>query len=507
VAGDIRDKYILLYKYLEDKGVIESNIESFNYFVDHEMTKVGRAMGFFSPRVLPQGLHDLKFKIERLWLSKADFMEKEGIIRIIYPNEARIRNITYSGTVFMEFSVYENESFKNKYQISIGKLPIMVRSKYCNTYGLSPEELIKIGEDPYDFGGYFIINGSEKVLVLSEELSTDKFFVQEESGGVVKYKGFLLSESLVVQYPHNIEMTKDSLLYVSFEKYKRIPLIPLLKVLGMDRDDEIYSFINEDDNFEETYINLLEYQDLQTQDDVIKYLADKLRLTGSFEVKREKLYGIIDTKLLPHVGTSPNDRMFKAYILTKYARKILLLAHGIIGEDVKDHLKNKVVRTPGDLIRDLFRVVLKTFVQDAMSQYDRLARRGKIPSYTSIFRAKVFTDRFQSAFATGKWTRNRVGVSQQLDRTNRLSVLSHLTRVWSSIEGEAELYEARMVHGTHWGRLDMIETPEGKETGLRKNLTLFAKISFEEIDINNFISQLEKLGLKSVKNKNFSRNN
>ncbi|WP_231433988.1 hypothetical protein [Candidatus Nanopusillus massiliensis] len=96
----------------------------------------------------------------------------------------------------------------------------------------------------------------------------------------------------------------------------------------------------------------------------------------------------------------------------------------------------------------------------------------------------------------GKWTRNRTGIAQASDRTNKISVLSHLTRVVSSISSEAELLEARMAHGTHWGRLDLIETPEGHETGLRKNKTILAKISFEEIDKNQLIRKLEDIRLR-----------
>ncbi|BBL45294.1 DNA-directed RNA polymerase subunit B'' [Nanobdella aerobiophila] len=492
-----KDKYILLYKYLDENQLLNIHLRSFEYFADVEMTEIGKKLGVFSPRILPSGLRDLQFKIDKIWLSKADFMEKEGVPRLIYPNEALIRNITYSGMVYMEFSVFENESYKTKYQVSIGRLPIMIRSKYCNTYGLSEEELIKLGEDPTDRGGYFIINGSEKVIILSEELSTNRFYVQE-ANSPVKYSGYLLSEAVTLQSSHRMELMKDGILYISFERYKRIPLIPLIKALGLSKDSEIAQLINEDDNFEETFINLLEYQDMNEIDDNIRFLADRLRLTGNFDVKKEKLLGILDSKLLPHVGTEPKDRLWKAYNLAKMARKILLLAHGKIKEDIKDHFSNKVVRTPGELLREMFLITLKTIMNDAMYQYERLIRRGRVPPYNSIFRSKIFSERFESAMGTGKWTRNRNGIAQSLDRTNKIAVLSHLTRVFSSISEEAELLEARMVHGTHWGRLDLIETPEGHETGLRKNLSLLSKISFEEVDRDNLIKSLESIGLRPI---------
>ncbi|MEM0379182.1 MAG: DNA-directed RNA polymerase subunit B'' [Candidatus Aenigmatarchaeota archaeon] len=494
----ISDKYLLIYKYYEESNILETLIKSFNYFADVEMTKIVREIGEVSPRITQPGITEIRFKFERAWLGKADYVEKEGIARIIYPNEARIRNITYSGPVYVEFEVYEDKSSRGRYTVNIGRLPIMVKSKYCNTYGLSEEELIKVGEDPKDFGGYFIINGTERVLVLSEELSTNRFYVQLESLPL-KARGFLLSESITAQYPHIIELTKDGILYLNFERYRKVPLILIIKALGLEKDAEIAKFINEEDDFEETYINLLEFSDVKSSRDALLRLATFLRLTGSDEIKIEKMKGILNTKLLPNVGIDQSYNILKAYNLCKMARKILLLVHGKIEEDVKDHFMNKIVRTPGELLRELFRVVIRTVINDALYQYDRLVRRGKIPSYVSIFRSKIFTERFESAMGTGVWTRERVGVSQALDRVNKLAVLSHLTRVWSSIEEEAELLEARMVHGTHWGRLDPIETPESKTTGLRKNLTLLSKISFEELDRDELVEALKRIGLKSVK--------
>ncbi len=400
----------MLYKYYEENNVLETLLKSFNYFADEEMTKIVREIGEASPRITPPGITEVKLKFERAWLGKADHTEREGISRVIYPNEARIRNITYSGPVYLEFSVYEDGSSKGRYVVNIGRLPIMVRSKYCNTYGLSEEELIKVGEDPNDLGGYFIINGTERVLVLSEELATNRFYVQLESSPL-KARGFLLAESLTAQYPHIVELTKDGILYLSFERYKRVPLILVIKALGLEKDVEIAKFINEEDNFEETYINLLEFAEVGSQRDALLKLANKLRLTGSDEIKIEKMRGILKSKLLPNIGTDETYNLLKAYNLCKMARKILLLVHGKIKEDVKDHFMNKVVRTPGELIRELFRVIIRTVINDALYQYDRLVRRGRIPHYTSIFRSKIFTERFESAMGTGAWTRKRVGVS------------------------------------------------------------------------------------------------
>lgn len=482
------------------------NIESFNYFVDVEMTKIVREIGEASPRILPRNLESLKFKFERVWVGKADYFEKEGISRVIYPHEALIRNLTYSGPVYLEFSVYENGEFKNKYVVNIGRLPIMVKSKLCNTYGLSEEELIAIGEDPRDPGGYFIINGTERVVVMSEDLLTNKLYVQEEKDPV-KVKGWLMSESLTVSHKHSVELMNDGTIYISFERYKRIPAVVLMKALGLEKDSEIAQYINEDNEFEEVYLNLIEYGDIKTEKDAALWLANKLKLTGTDDVKIEKLYGILDTKLLPHLGTDSSSRRFKAYNIAKMVRKILLFAHGYIDEDIKDHWMNKVVRSVGDLMKELFRHAMLNLINDAMYQYERFLKRGKIQNYNYIFRAKIFTERIESAMSTGTWNKRRTGVSQALDRTNLLSVLSYITRVTFTIQKNIRLMEARMVHGTHWGRLDLIETPESRNTGLRKNLAIMSRVSYEEIDMESLINDLKKIGLEDIRYKNVSSDN
>ncbi len=489
--------YIFFKKYFEEYNPVDRQIRSFNYFADVEMTEVVREVGKIEPKILPPGVREFTLEFKRAWLEKASYAEKEGIIRTIYPFEARLRNITYSGPVYLEFLAYENGDLKDKYSVMIGRLPIMVKSKYCNLYGLSEEELISVGEDPNDPGGYFIVNGSERVLVISEELATNKFYVQKGSGPV-KYTGFLFSESKSVGVPHKLELLKDGILYLSFGKIKRIPLIPVIKALGLTTDYDIAKLINEDQEFEETYINLYEFVDIQDQESAILWIANRLRFTGSDEVKMEKVNMIFDNYLLPHLGQDRATRPQKAINLLKMARKLLMLAHEMIDEDIKDHLMHKHIRLAGDLMRDLFRVVFKMIVNDALYQYQRMVKRGRVPDIRTVFRAKIFTERFESAMGTGQWTRNRSGVSQLLDRTNRLSVYSHLTRVWSSIRSEAEMLEARMVHGTHWGRLDFIETPEGKNTGLRKNLTLLSRVSYEEANKDALLKELIKLGLKPI---------
>jgi DNA-directed RNA polymerase beta subunit len=136
--------------------------------------------------------------------------------------------------------------------------------------------------------------------------------------------------------------------------------------------------------------------------------------------------------------------------------------------------------------------------------FQRSVRRGKILPLTSIIRTKFLSDRIRSALATGNWTTARQGVSQRLDRENALASLSHLQRVASLLEAQRESFDARMLHGTNFGRYCALESPEGKHIGLRKNLALLATVTpqlpKEELATN--LEVIKQLGLKPFEDKN-----
>ena len=181
-------------------------------------------------------------------------------------------------------------------------------------------------------------------------------------------------------------------------------------------------------------------------------------------------------------------------------RKLLLLKHGEIQEDDKDHYMNKRIRLSGDLLEDLYRKSLKSFVKDMLYVFQRGVRRGKILPISSIATTRVVTSRIRRSMATGSWSSGREGISQRLDRENALSSLSHLGRVVSPLPASQENFKARELHPTHWGRLCPVESQEGKNIGLRKNISLLAgntpEIKEEELKKN--VKIIKELGLEEI---------
>jgi len=238
---------------------------------------------------------------------------------------------------------------------------------------------------------------------------------------------------------------------------------------------------------------------LKTAKDALNYIATRGNvLAQPKEDKTEKVIDQLDQFLLPHIGTLPKDRILKAYNLCKLVRKFLLIVKEGKSIEDKDHYKNKMLKLSGDLLADLFRVNIRVLVNDILYNYQRLVKRGKFQSVKIIIRDKLLMSRIKSAMATGSWVGGRKGISQNIDRVNFLSSVSHLTRVVSLLSATQENFEARELHCTHWGRLCPIETPEGTPIGLRKNLAMLCEITQDEAPEDKIKKVLENFGLKKA---------
>ncbi len=486
----------LIAKHFQDNSFVKSNIESFNYFVEHELQKIVNENREIEPTIIPPNVESFKIRLDKIEVKEPTITEADGSIRPIYPVEARLRKLSYAAPIFIEISAHINDVQRETFTTQIGSLPIMLKSKKCHLSAMSREQLIERGEDPDDPGGYFIINGTERVLVNIEDLASNRFLV-EESSGVTDFVGKLFSESGPFKIPHTVERLKDGIFYLSFTRVKRVPIITVIKALGLLKDEEIMQWICRDRQYDEVLINLFEFVNVKNSDDAIDAIAKKIGITQAKDIRMERMNELIDKYLLPHVGTRREDRIFKAYNLCKMLRKYIAASNGEIPLDDKDHYLNKRVKMSGDLLAELFRMNLKVLIGDLLYNFQRIVKRGKFPSIKVIIRDKLLTSRIYSSMATGNWVGGRKGVSQRIQRLNHLNTISHLQRVVSPLSSSQENFEARELHATHLGRLCPAETPEGTNIGLRKNLALFAAVS-RDTDEQETLKQLKAMGLRSV---------
>ena len=446
--------------------------------------------------------------------------EANGATHDLYPMEARLRNLNYSAPIWLEFTVIEDGIEREPEKVHIGDLPVMVKSKKCNLHKdniemdrePTPEELDKflvdMGEDLCDPGGYFIIGGTERALISLEDLAPNRVMVElNERYGTSLHVAKVFSQKEGYRALTLMEKKKDGVLVVSVPAASgQIPLIILMKALGMESDEQIFKAIVSDPQMANiVYANIEECQNkklyppngIYTTEDAILFLERKFATGQAKEYRAKKVESIIDRSLLPHLGDTSDARMKKSIFLGRVARTILELELGHRKEDDKDHYANKRLKLAGDLMEDLFRVAFTNLIKDLKYQLERGYSRKKGLKISSAIRPDLLTHRLLHAFATGNWVGGRAGVSQLLDRTSNMSALSHLRRVTSPLTRSQPHFEARDLHPTQWGRLCPNETPEGQNCGLVKNAALIVDVS-EGFDEKEVIWLLKDLGVKDV---------
>ncbi|MBC7114176.1 MAG: DNA-directed polymerase subunit [Archaeoglobi archaeon] len=491
------DRRVLSKAYFTKEKIAQHHIESFNEFIDRGLQKV-----IDEHRIIETDIPETYVELGKIYVKKPTVVEADGLEAPIYPRDARLRNLTYKSFLYLEMAIFQDGTEVDRRVEKIGELPIMVKSKMCNLYGLSDEELVEKGEDPTDPGGYFIVNGSERVLMTLEDLAPNKIFVEyEERYGDKIEVAKVFSQRRGYRALVVVERNKNSILEVSFPSVNRINYVTLVRALGLEYDQDIVESVSDDPEIVKFMLENLEEAEVETTEEAIDEIGKKVAAGQAREYRRKRALYVLDKYLLPHLGDGEEDRIAKAHFLGRMAEACFELALGRRGEDDKDHYANKRLKLAGDLMEDLFRVAFSRLARDIKYQLERASTRHRELSISTAIRSDVLTERIIHPLATGNWVGGRTGVSQLLDATDYVSVLSHLRRVISPLSRSQPHFEARDLHATQWGRICPSETPEGPNCGLVKNLaqTVELSIGLEEKEVENIRRELLNLGMVPIR--------
>jgi len=492
------DAWVLIEAFIKEHGLVRQHLDSYNKFIESTLQKIVDEVG-----EVESGIPGLKVRLGKITVGSPRVKEADGSESAILPMEARLRNLTYAAPLYLEMTLIEGGEEKDRAVVYSGDLPIMVKSVKCPLSKMSAEEQISVGEDPMDPGGYFIINGSERVLVIQEDLAVNRILVDYgPSGSSVTHVAKVFSSTASYRIPVTVERTKDGQIYVSFPSVPtRIPLVVMMRALGLESDREIVNAITDDPDLQnELYPVLLEQGRIaMTVEEALDYIGARVAVGQPKNVRLERAQQVIDQYFLPHLGTKPENRVDKAYFLGQMVERLLELVLGRRKPDDKDHLANKRFKLAGDLMASVFRQAFRQFVKDLAYQLEKSRSKSREVNLLTLARADVITDKLRSALATGNWPGGRTGVSQILDRTNYLSTISHLRRVVSPLSRTQPHFEARELHATQWGMLCPVESPEGQNCGLVKNMALLATISIgvDEEPIRELL--VTKLGVVPIR--------
>jgi DNA-directed RNA polymerase II subunit RPB2 len=438
-------------------------------------------------------------------------------VRVLFPNEARLRNLTYCSNVYADIIV------KITYITSTGvvmdlspppetfqkwplfKIPIMLHSRYCILHNKPKEFLREVGECPFDNGGYFIIDGAEKVLITRQEQAFNTLYVTPQNDPKVAVYASISCLSAETRQVKRVafalmrEVEKDrftahATIQVSLPFVRKtIPLFVLFRALGFQSDEEILKMIFPDFDSPEAKLLLPKLQPsiiegfpfLNTYT-AIQYIKT---LTKGFSIAH--VLDIIKNQLFIHM---PNDSSSQALFLGDCVRKILRVSEGYDSKTDRDDTRNQRCLTSGFLVQELFNNSYKTWVKASALAIDREYNNNKQVLYKdenfrNIFQAgndsKIFiqgllTEKIMRGFK-GKWGtglgEEKAGVLQAMSRLSYVDFLSHCRRVILDFDTGMKLTGPRKLHTSQYGYFCTSETPTGASIGITKNLSIFTAIS------------------------------
>lgn len=494
MADPSTKRWPIIEDILKREGIARQHLNSFDEFFEHGLQSIIDEVGHVE---IENAEYPYKIQLGKIKIERPRMMELDGSITHSSPAEARLRNVSYAAPVMMEARVVEDNKTLESRFVHIGDVPVMIKSSKCILRNCNDRKLIEKGEDKNDPGGYFVINGSERVIVGLEDLSYNKIIVDRETvGGNTIFKAKVYSSIVGYRAKLELVMKNDGLIVARIPGSPvDIPVITLIRALGLESDKEIAGVVSLVEKVQDELEASFEKSgDVSTSKDAIVYISKRIApgMLEEFQIKRAET--LLDWGLLPHLGKHPENRKEKAQFLGEATCKLLELKLGWIAPDDKDHYGNKVVKFAGQMLADLFRTAFKNLIRDMKYQLERSGQKRGINAVAAAIRPGIITDKLNNAIATGNWGRGRVGVTQLLDRTNYLSTISHLRRIQSPLSRTQPNFEARDLHSTHFGRICPSETPEGSNCGLVKNLALSGIISVN-VPSDEIVEKLYDLGV------------
>ncbi len=462
----------LTKQYLRENSLVKQFLDSYNKFVDEGMQKIIES----SPVIEPQ-VEGLQLKLGKLRVERPMVTEADGSRRPLYPMEARMRDLSYTAPVFLEMTLVVKGVEKRTEDVFIGEIPVMIKSKLCYLSDKTSEELVKMGEDPMDVGGYFVVNGTEKSLITMEDLAPNRVLVSvDKAKGEVNAKVF--STRLGFRGRCTVDRASDGKISITLPSYsKSLELILVLKALGLDKEDDINKAFGEDPLVLNDVLINFEGTEAKNKREALETIGRRAApgQPVDYQVRRAEL--LLDHYLFPHIGVDAPSRLNKAFYLCRMSERAVKVAYKKRTPDAKDHYANKRLKIAGKLMEDLFKYAFQFLVKDITYQIERANVRGRKLSMFVVVRPDALTDRIKYSLATGNWVGGHTGVCQPIDKANYISSIAFLRRVTSPLAKKHPHHKARDLHGTHFGRLDPNETPEGPNCGLIKNLSMFCEIT------------------------------
>ncbi|CAI4036501.1 hypothetical protein SMKI_15G3480 [Saccharomyces mikatae IFO 1815] len=483
-----QDKWHLLPAFLKVKGLVKQHLDSFNYFVDTDLKKIIKANQMILSDVDPEFY--LKYVDIRVG-KKSSSSTKDYLTP---PHECRLRDMTYSAPIYVDIEYTRGRNIIMHKDVEIGRMPIMLRSNKCILYDADESRMAKLNECPLDPGGYFIVNGTEKVILVQEQLSKNRIIVEaDEKKGIVQAS---VTSSTHERKSKTYVITKNGKIYLKHNSIaEEIPIAVVLKACGILSDLEIMQLVcGNDSSYQDIFaVNLEESSklDIYTQQQALEYIGAKVKT-----MRRQKLTilqeGIeaIATTVIAHLTVEALDFREKALYIAMMTRRVVMAMYNPKMIDDRDYVGNKRLELAGQLISLLFEDLFKKFNNDFKLSIDKVLKKpNRAMEYDALLSINVHSNNITSglnrAISTGNWSlkrfkMERAGVTHVLSRLSYISALGMMTRISSQFEKSRKVSGPRALQPSQFGMLCTADTPEGEACGLVKNLALMTHITTDD---------------------------
>ena len=512
--------------------LVKHHLDSYNFFINNDIKTIFKEKNPIKIRKT-QVNDDYKYKCdlylggksgEQIYYGKPVIYDDDRN-HFMYPNEARLRNMTYGITihydVYVEFFIKSDDEEKEELleptytklieKIFLGRFPIMLKSDLCILKSLTPEVSYELGEDKNDNGGYFIIDGKEKCIISQEQFANNMLYLTDKEHELYLCSANIRSVSEDNTKPirsfsiNMLQKTRQILVNVPNVR-KPVPLFILMRALGLQSDKSIieYCLLNLNDN--EEYIDLFrpcvhDAGTIFTQDLALKYIST---FTKQKTIAQTIL--ILSDYLLPHIGVM--NFIEKAYYIGYMVKELLKLYTKKTKTTDRDSFGFKRVQLSGNLLNDLFKEYYNIQINNIYQKIDKeyYYKQGLYKNnftdlielnYKYFFSDRILENGIKKAFK-GNWgataQTKKLGLIQDLNRLSFNSAISQMRKVNLPLDSSAKVVGPRLLHSSQWGIIDPVDTPDGGNIGLHKHLSIGCFVS-TNVSIKQVLKLLKKFNI------------
>ncbi|XP_037499224.1 DNA-directed RNA polymerase III subunit RPC2 [Rhipicephalus sanguineus] len=497
-------------------GLVRHHIDSFNHFINVELKNIMRA----NDRVTSDADPNFYLKYLDIRVGEPNIEEDFTVGRRTTPHECRLRDMTYSAPIVVDIEYTRGQERVQRSDFPIGRMPIMLRSAKCVLADKTHFQMSQLNECPYDPGGYFVVNGVERVILMQEQLSKNRMFVEEDRKTGVMCQ---VTSSTHERKSRTVIGAKQGRYVLKHNCFTEdIPVAIIFKAMGLVCDQSIVQMIGTSEDVQAAIALSLEESHrvkVFTQTQALQYLGNRLKhrrmqFAGEGEAggggsqrksSVDEARDILANTVLAHVPVEDFNFRIKCFYLAIMVRRVIDAQSNRELIDDRDYYGNKRLELAGSLLALLFEDLFKRFNGELKLVAEKCIPKVRATQFDVVkyIRQNLITQGLSMAIATGNWTvkrfkMERIGVTQVLTRLSYISALGMMTRVNSQFEKTRKVSGPRSLQPSQFGMLCPSDTPEGEACGLVKNLALMTHIT-TDVDEAFIVRLLRNLGVEDLR--------